>query len=391
MLTIYNMLGVKKLVQPYKPCFLTHNLATDCTKIDLEGFWNCATCTTMVSLDDVICTMCCHGQRPTIPHLNMKAEDFPQQFERLQGLWRNSRGQTFVVVGTTVSCKKNRFSYEIQLDGGYFNLNGWKLQIQNGDYNWRRANDVMKWYKIDESPRKQNGVSADDQVFRDMEKMNMAIAEITNQRNSLEQKSKTLEIQLAESKQKCQFQLKQTGQIESKLRKSQCEIDSLKQDNNCLQTCYDGAVKQLIKMSDEVQEGKRALEKANEQLEHSRTNVGNLQEDIYRLTLETSHKDKEIRELQIENSNTLHRTPASLGRFIQNFTTEQLSDVIRETQKQLELALQETNNCIICTVEKRSLICLPCGHFHMCKKCGEQVDKCPVCRKPIARLQEVFA
>lgn len=50
--------------------------------------------------------------------------------------------------------------------------------------------------------------------------------------------------------------------------------------------------------------------------------------------------------------------------------------------------------CIICFDVKPLCMCVPCGHFAICKACSqavkEQTSACPVCRQAIQSVQEVF-
>jgi len=43
----------------------------------------------------------------------------------------------------------------------------------------------------------------------------------------------------------------------------------------------------------------------------------------------------------------------------------------------------EELRCVICMVNKRKTIILPCQHSHVCIKCVKRLDKCPVCRENI--------
>ena len=47
--------------------------------------------------------------------------------------------------------------------------------------------------------------------------------------------------------------------------------------------------------------------------------------------------------------------------------------------------------CKICFVNTINTVIIPCGHFCSCLDCGRRLDaECPICRGPIAKVQEVF-
>lgn len=46
--------------------------------------------------------------------------------------------------------------------------------------------------------------------------------------------------------------------------------------------------------------------------------------------------------------------------------------------------------CCICYVEKADHVALPCGHMGYCFKCGENLEKCGICRKKIEMIQKIY-
>jgi hypothetical protein len=48
--------------------------------------------------------------------------------------------------------------------------------------------------------------------------------------------------------------------------------------------------------------------------------------------------------------------------------------------------------CVICTVNLRNVILMPCKHYTICSDCFEVLDqtKCPMCRSPIESTIRVF-
>eukprot|EP00462_Mataza_sp_D1_P007385 CAMPEP_0175123614 /NCGR_PEP_ID=MMETSP0087-20121206/2339_1 /TAXON_ID=136419 /ORGANISM="Unknown Unknown, Strain D1" /LENGTH=302 /DNA_ID=CAMNT_0016405321 /DNA_START=477 /DNA_END=1385 /DNA_ORIENTATION=+ len=46
--------------------------------------------------------------------------------------------------------------------------------------------------------------------------------------------------------------------------------------------------------------------------------------------------------------------------------------------------------CIVCMVNPREVVCLPCGHVCTCVPCSSQLITCPYCRRNINSTQKVF-
>jgi len=75
-----------------------------------------------------------------------------------------------------------------------------------------------------------------------------------------------------------------------------------------------------------------------------------------------------------------------------------LYDYYKSYQEELEyrrLELENNTNigedkCVICLVKPKNIVLIPCGHVCACKKCLEQLDKCPMCRRPIERKIPIF-
>eukprot|EP00949_MAST-11_sp_MAST-11-sp1_P002502 g2502.t1 len=62
-----------------------------------------------------------------------------------------------------------------------------------------------------------------------------------------------------------------------------------------------------------------------------------------------------------------------------------------------DTATEDVDICKICFVTKIDTVILPCGHLAICKECGKMLMKhdstqprCPICRKPVTRIQEVY-
>ena len=56
-------------------------------------------------------------------------------------------------------------------------------------------------------------------------------------------------------------------------------------------------------------------------------------------------------------------------------------------------AREEERICVICTVEHKSVLLMPCRHLCLCKICSkrEEVTHCPLCRGEIEDRIDVFS
>ena len=70
-------------------------------------------------------------------------------------------------------------------------------------------------------------------------------------------------------------------------------------------------------------------------------------------------------------------------------------DLIRRMQEDVTViaegeAFDPQGACVVCMDRPRNVVILDCGHICCCLECARQVNNCPVCRRPIARLVPTY-
>ena len=96
--------------------------------------------------------------------------------------------------------------------------------------------------------------------------------------------------------------------------------------------------------------------------------------------------------------NGLNLSEQSIGRLSEMETElkRALERVTRQKESLLKARLtqqQEKNICVICQVETKTVLLLPCRHLCTCKECSKRVElvNCPLCRTFITEKIDVFA
>merc|ERR1711907_669593 len=93
---------------------------------------------------------------------------------------------------------------------------------------------------------------------------------------------------------------------------------------------------------------------------------------------------------------TYARDVALLSSELRRCTAEK--DAAKTALAQLERTTQEEteeNLCVICTVNRRAVVFLPCGHMVSCKSCAQRLVQgghaaCPNCRSFISQQVDVY-
>ncbi|KFB47152.1 AGAP005955-PA-like protein [Anopheles sinensis] len=67
------------------------------------------------------------------------------------------------------------------------------------------------------------------------------------------------------------------------------------------------------------------------------------------------------------------------------------SRAVRRARMRPAGELSEDQLCVVCVVNPKEVICLPCGHVCLCENCAQRIkDNCPVCRAVIETKAAAF-
>jgi len=59
-------------------------------------------------------------------------------------------------------------------------------------------------------------------------------------------------------------------------------------------------------------------------------------------------------------------------------------------QEQRLVHESEQKLCVVCLVENKNMLLMPCKHLCMCSKCAVGLDECPICRTTVEERVSVF-
>lgn len=58
--------------------------------------------------------------------------------------------------------------------------------------------------------------------------------------------------------------------------------------------------------------------------------------------------------------------------------------------KQIENEIKKTQNCVVCMVNQREMVFVPCGHFATCNSCSDKLKICSICNKSITNKTKLY-
>jgi len=80
---------------------------------------------------------------------------------------------------------------------------------------------------------------------------------------------------------------------------------------------------------------------------------------------------------------------------LQKFGVQSIDDLSlqspqKESKQNKPAEDEDLNLCKICFDKEIDCVLLNCGHFVVCRGCGQQLRHCPFCRKKIKKLQPIY-
>jgi len=72
----------------------------------------------------------------------------------------------------------------------------------------------------------------------------------------------------------------------------------------------------------------------------------------------------------------------------------QLEHIISTKESKLKAQIEEEeekNLCVICQVERKRMLLMPCRHLCACDTCGKMLKKCPLCRQDVKERINVYS
>eukprot|EP01114_Cavostelium_apophysatum_P019682 TRINITY_DN6412_c0_g1_i1.p1 TRINITY_DN6412_c0_g1~~TRINITY_DN6412_c0_g1_i1.p1 ORF type:complete len:346 (+),score=64.00 TRINITY_DN6412_c0_g1_i1:165-1202(+) len=112
--------------------------------------------------------------------------------------------------------------------------------------------------------------------------------------------------------------------------------------------------------------------------------------EITRLSQELETAKSEIADLK-------KKLARAEGRDLTELNLDQINQFLADTRKIAELAkvrknelLEDRKQCKICFDKEVKCVFLNCGHSICCKDCGQLQKLCPICRREVAQVVEIF-
>ncbi len=102
---------------------------------------------------------------------------------------------------------------------------------------------------------------------------------------------------------------------------------------------------------------------------------------------ETEHNDV-LKQLNLSKADYYILTCLDINTMFNANNNNMNESKVNETKTENEN--ENDNECKICFEHSIDAVIMPCGHFAICMDCGIGLNKCPICRKPIHKIQRIF-
>jgi len=73
-----------------------------------------------------------------------------------------------------------------------------------------------------------------------------------------------------------------------------------------------------------------------------------------------------------------------------NMCQEEKKSESKEEEKGEDVSKNDNSMCIICMINPKTELLMPCKHICICKTCGDAISTCPICRVVIASREKVY-
>lgn len=60
-----------------------------------------------------------------------------------------------------------------------------------------------------------------------------------------------------------------------------------------------------------------------------------------------------------------------------------------QQQSQSQSKIEATDECLLCSENKRDTVFKPCGHVIACEGCASRIKKCLICRETVTSREKV--
>lgn len=136
--------------------------------------------------------------------------------------------------------------------------------------------------------------------------------------------------------------------------------------------------------------------------------ITELKAEVSNVTIENNVLKGQLEEMQTENNDLLEELSNMKGENMRHLCTIEECEALEIKLKKAlcavekrknEIHLKEVENakeqrlCVVCQSEPKSVVLFPCRHLCLCQECSEHddLDQCPLCRRPIVQKINVYS